>query len=262
MTNTIATMVKYWDRLKPEIDSRGWDIAETARQLKVSFQAVAKVRDGGSFGSKNNLKAAKLFGLDAEWLATGKGPRRATVTISHGAAEPYSPYLPNQNTGDKAEPSAPPIPLRELLRRLSAELMHVKPRSRKLLASVFADWAQNPQRYEELASHLEDFGVTPDISQPDPWMAKAEMHNGAKVTPITPNGMTLAIMLAEIQDPEHENHLYDMMFEVMSEQKMELGLDRYPHVDERVKPMAVRTERRSTTTPRTQRKVPPPVSHG
>ncbi len=64
-------MVEYWDRLK-SLMGDGWDAARLAKELGVSYQAVKKVRDGGSFGSINNLKAAKLFGVNPEWLASGK----------------------------------------------------------------------------------------------------------------------------------------------------------------------------------------------
>lgn len=71
----LATMVEtYWSRLKPLMERSGMSIQKLADDLGVSFQAVAKVRDGGSFGSANNLKAAKMFGVNPEWLATGKGP--------------------------------------------------------------------------------------------------------------------------------------------------------------------------------------------
>lgn len=70
-------MVKYWDRLKPEMDAEGMDITKFAERMGISFQAVAKVRDGGSFGTKNNIKAARLFGLNSDWLASGKGPKKA-----------------------------------------------------------------------------------------------------------------------------------------------------------------------------------------
>lgn len=73
LTATLATMVDYWTRLKPLMDARGLDIAGLARRLGVSYQAVAKVQRGGSFGSENNLKAAKEFGVDPHWLATGLG---------------------------------------------------------------------------------------------------------------------------------------------------------------------------------------------
>ena len=63
----------YWSRLKQHMDTRGMGIQQLADALNVSFQAVAKVRDGGAFGLANNLKAAKLFNVSAEWLATGKG---------------------------------------------------------------------------------------------------------------------------------------------------------------------------------------------
>lgn len=73
----MQTMVSsYWSRLKPEMDARGWGIQQMADKLGVSFQAVAKVRDGGAFGSENNLKAARLLDVTPEWLATGRGVKR------------------------------------------------------------------------------------------------------------------------------------------------------------------------------------------
>ena len=69
-------MVKYWDRLKPEMDARNMEIADLARAINVTFQAVAKVRNGGAFGSANNFKAATLFGVAPKWLATGEGNKR------------------------------------------------------------------------------------------------------------------------------------------------------------------------------------------
>lgn len=72
-------MVKYWDRLKPEMDAEGMGIQEVANALGISFQAVVKVRDGGSFGSANNIKAAKLFGVSSDWLATGRGPKTPEI---------------------------------------------------------------------------------------------------------------------------------------------------------------------------------------
>lgn len=71
---TIATMVSsYWDRLKPAMDAKGWGMQQLADAIGCSYQAVVKVRDGGSFGVKNNIKAASALGLDPTWLATGSG---------------------------------------------------------------------------------------------------------------------------------------------------------------------------------------------
>lgn len=67
-------MVEYWDRLE-SLMGDGWDATRLAKELKVSYQAIKKVRDGGAFGSTNNFKAAKLFGVNPEWLASGKGDK-------------------------------------------------------------------------------------------------------------------------------------------------------------------------------------------
>lgn len=67
----------YWTRLKAEMDAAGLDAANLAKRLQISYQAVAKVRNGGAFGSDNNIKAARLFGVRAEYLAKGTLPREA-----------------------------------------------------------------------------------------------------------------------------------------------------------------------------------------
>jgi len=80
-------MVKYWDRLKPLMDKNGIGNQEMADALGVSFQAIVKVRDGGSFGRINNSKAAKYFGVDPDWLSTGAGnsqSRSSSVIESNG----------------------------------------------------------------------------------------------------------------------------------------------------------------------------------
>lgn len=77
-------MVEYWDRLE-SLMGEGWDASRLAKELKVSYQAIKKVRDGGSLGSKNNLKAAKLFKVNPDWLATGLGPK---TLLPSAAAHP------------------------------------------------------------------------------------------------------------------------------------------------------------------------------
>lgn len=71
----------YWERLRPALQAKGWSLQQLADNLGVSFQAVAKVRKGGAFGSSNNIKAAKVLGLNPEWLATGRGQREATDVL-------------------------------------------------------------------------------------------------------------------------------------------------------------------------------------
>lgn len=68
-------VANYWDRLKPALDAKHWSIQQFADAIGVSYQAVVKVRDGGAFGSKNNIKAANALGLNPTWLATGEGQK-------------------------------------------------------------------------------------------------------------------------------------------------------------------------------------------
>lgn len=90
-------MVNYWDRLKPEMDAKNMSVAQFARAMDISFQAVVKVRDGGAFGSENNIKAAKLFGLSSDWLASGKGPKKVSEGNNSGnvsAARAFTEEVP------------------------------------------------------------------------------------------------------------------------------------------------------------------------
>lgn len=74
-------MSTYWSRINPEMDAKKMEIQGLADALGVSFQAVVKVRDGGALGSKNNFKAANLFGVNPEWLATGKGQKHKAEVV-------------------------------------------------------------------------------------------------------------------------------------------------------------------------------------
>ena len=100
-------MTTYWERLKPEMDAREWGITELAAALKVSFQAIAKVRDGGSLGSENNFKAAQLFGLDPEWLARGKKPKSPLQNQNSIATQQVPTYESNL-ASEKNTPNTPP----------------------------------------------------------------------------------------------------------------------------------------------------------
>lgn len=110
--DSITTMVaNYWDRLKPALDSKGWGIQQFADAIGVSYQAVVKVRDGGSFGSKNNIKAANALGLDPAWLATGDGSPKFDVNTkpAHMGMRPY-PVISSVQAGLLKEICTPYCP--------------------------------------------------------------------------------------------------------------------------------------------------------
>lgn len=67
------------------MESHGWGIQQMADAIGVSFQAIAKVRDGGSLGTTNNIKAAKKLGVNPIWLATGEGPKHQPASAPHEA---------------------------------------------------------------------------------------------------------------------------------------------------------------------------------
>lgn len=72
------------------------DTQALADEMGISYQAVRKVLElGGSFGSKNNLKAAELFGVSPTWLDSGKGDKMDNSNPPTKAANDppvYSPF--------------------------------------------------------------------------------------------------------------------------------------------------------------------------
>jgi SOS-response transcriptional repressor LexA len=70
---TVEIMVKFSDRLKAAMAYANMKTGDLARALGVSYQAVKRTEDGltKSFTARNNAKAAKILGVDADWLAAG-----------------------------------------------------------------------------------------------------------------------------------------------------------------------------------------------
>lgn len=92
----------YWTRLKAEMDKAGLDIAKLAKALDISYQAVNKVKNGGAFGSQNNIKAARLFGVSPEYLATGKDTEPETFDMGFAESLDMPMFSRRQET--------PPLP--------------------------------------------------------------------------------------------------------------------------------------------------------
>jgi transcriptional regulator with XRE-family HTH domain len=77
MIESAATLtgMEYADRLKQALADAGVSIADFARSMGLTYQAVSKVLKGTtkSLTAANNDKAAKLLHVDPGWLATGDG---------------------------------------------------------------------------------------------------------------------------------------------------------------------------------------------
>jgi transcriptional regulator with XRE-family HTH domain len=82
----------YADRLRQAMEGAGMSIADLARALGVTYQAVSKVLKGttNSLTAANNDKAAKLLGVNPGWLAIGEGlPVASEVlpSVAHAMSE-------------------------------------------------------------------------------------------------------------------------------------------------------------------------------
>lgn len=134
-------MVKYWERLSSLMGDKS--IGALAKDLGISFQAVAKVRDGGSFGSDNNIKAAKLFGVNPEWLATGKGPKLVgdgRPGAVHGVSDAAGTYTV--------------ITLESAVARIAQHLESVDTYNTATAISLFSTLANDPGMHEIVAAGL------------------------------------------------------------------------------------------------------------
>lgn len=88
-------METYANRLRPLMEAREMDTQALATAMGLSYQAVRKVLElGGSFGSKNNLRAAELFDVNPTWLASGKGEKMDLRNPPAKAANDLPAYSP------------------------------------------------------------------------------------------------------------------------------------------------------------------------
>lgn len=73
-------MVDYKTRLQAAMAEAGVDEHGLAKALGITYQAIYKITRGlsKSLSAANNEAAAAFLGVSSKWLATGKGPMRAS----------------------------------------------------------------------------------------------------------------------------------------------------------------------------------------
>lgn len=102
-------MIEYWTRLKAAMEAKSarekipFGVTELADSMGVSYQAVAKVKNGGSFGKDNNIKAAKILCVNSDWLATGEGAMLPIRGESSGGPAAASEIAHTNNTSDESQ---------------------------------------------------------------------------------------------------------------------------------------------------------------
>jgi phage repressor protein C with HTH and peptisase S24 domain len=77
----MSQLIGYAERFSSAMEESGKDIAELARALKLSYNAVKKVGVGTTnmMSAYNNARAAAILGVSSDWLATGEGLRERSV---------------------------------------------------------------------------------------------------------------------------------------------------------------------------------------
>lgn len=144
-------MVKdYSERLKEAMADAEVDVAGFAKTLGVSYQALRKAINGGRLGMANHLKAAKLLGVNSDWLASGKGPKAAQAA---GEGLPGEPSV-GRRKGDFVQAITPAE--QDLLDDLLDHFRQLLPSDRKAKLKELADLARI--RAAERAEMLEEAG--------------------------------------------------------------------------------------------------------
>jgi SOS-response transcriptional repressor LexA len=144
-------MVKFDERLKAALAFAKSTTADLARELGVSYQAVKRAEEGKSksFTAKNNSKAAKYLGVDADWLASG-----ATTVV-----QPIQKVTYDSNVSDVSQSGGTRIPIisavqagmwREIVDSFQAGDAH--------------DWLTTDQRVSSYSFALE---ITGDSMEPE-----------------------------------------------------------------------------------------------
>lgn len=105
--HSLVWMSTYTERLNEVLRNAGFDpevdVRAAARQLAdvlgVSYQAAMKAITGGTkmLAADNNVKAARHYGIDSEWLATGKErPKGERSQFALDVADAFDAKVPDQ----------------------------------------------------------------------------------------------------------------------------------------------------------------------
>lgn len=83
-----------WDRLGEVLGQQPLKVTRLKAVLGVSYQAAKKVKEGGGLNRDNVLLICGKYGLNPDWLVSGKGPRNAASKIPPPAppAAPSGPF--------------------------------------------------------------------------------------------------------------------------------------------------------------------------
>jgi transcriptional regulator with XRE-family HTH domain len=123
------TDTDYRERLARAMKLSGITIHQLADDLEVTYQAIKKVLAGTSkaLTAANTFRAARLMGIDAEWLATGLGSPRSARSwpISAQLQEAWTRAAPEQRR--VAENAARNVLGLDPLPRVLSDSLHGKP---------------------------------------------------------------------------------------------------------------------------------------
>lgn len=162
-----ATMVvlDFSERLRAAMRRAGVDVRWLSNRLGVSYQAVAKVLNGGSksMSASNTALAAEALGVNVRWLATGDGEMRS-ITIPVGLARETDTAIAlggvmSGPPGVAVDHTPRPPSLAEALEVVGMALAREMPEcTRAELAEALSAWARyaGRDRYRQTVTELLD----------------------------------------------------------------------------------------------------------
>jgi transcriptional regulator with XRE-family HTH domain len=150
---------------------RGWQAA-LAKKAGVKPPSVADWVSGktASLGGKNLLAAAAFFGVNADWLATGKGAKWAQDKPD-GEGAPSGGSVA-EDAPDYSVGALRPPTIEEAVERIAELLFALDDDGRAMASTALSNLARNPKRTDKTSETLRGLLFTyprePDPSAPSP----------------------------------------------------------------------------------------------
>jgi transcriptional regulator with XRE-family HTH domain len=162
---------EYGSRLKKARTGAGMTQAQLSTKTGISQSTISTAERQGN-GSGETPVYAQACGVDALWLATGKGEMHLASSPSAPAAPP-SPFL-------TAQDRRRPLPLAELLAQLAVLLDAVDAPTRDNAALMLSSFANKPEGRASSTSSLVSM-LEPDALKKDtPAQQPQSMSSGAR----------------------------------------------------------------------------------
>lgn len=155
---------------KPDISQADLARATGAKPPSVNAWFTGETK---SMKAQTAAIAASLYGVNALWLATGKGPKEPQWIINRALA------------GLGPEPLAPPISsvtLDQAIGVMALNFADADSSTRETCAALLASLARNPENHQKISTALKALLVSKDEVLQDPQLTQKEKDQARRLT--------------------------------------------------------------------------------